>query len=223
MQDLKRKAPPSPSGMGLRWSQLRAKTNANPMICRSARNVQALSPQDRQELLQIFPEALDGYILPKIRQIEPRIKFLEGLILAKTRHAQTMEDGWFALAFLKEFEIRELLELKDELARLRRYLPQPTKPKNTNRIDEDRIQAAKAESILRVIEDSGLTAKKVGASYRTLCPYHNEQTPSFYLYLTTNTFHCFGCQEHGDVIKLVQRLQGFTFVDAVRHLTPYAV
>jgi hypothetical protein len=41
---------------------------------------------------------------------------------------------------------------------------------------------------------------------RTLCPLHNESTPSFNWYSDSNTFYCFGCQSGGDIITLHQRV-----------------
>ena len=49
-----------------------------------------------------------------------------------------------------------------------------------------------------------------------LCPFHRERTPSMKLY--EKNYHCFGCQAHGDVIKLVQELYGLTPIEAVKQL-----
>lgn len=49
-----------------------------------------------------------------------------------------------------------------------------------------------------------------------LCPFHRERTPSCKLY--DDHYYCFGCQAHGDVIKLVQELFGLTPIEAVKQL-----
>ena len=49
-----------------------------------------------------------------------------------------------------------------------------------------------------------------------ICPFHRERTPSCKLY--TDHYYCFGCQAHGDVIKLVQELFGLTPIEAVKQL-----
>ena len=49
-----------------------------------------------------------------------------------------------------------------------------------------------------------------------ICPFHREHTPSCKLY--TDHYYCFGCQAHGDVIKLVQELFGLTPIEAVKQL-----
>ena len=49
-----------------------------------------------------------------------------------------------------------------------------------------------------------------------LCPFHRERTPSCKLY--ADHYYCFGCQAHGDVIKLVQELFGLKPIEAVKQI-----
>ncbi len=49
-----------------------------------------------------------------------------------------------------------------------------------------------------------------------LCPFHRERHPSCKLY--ADHYYCFGCQAHGDVIKLVQELFGLTPIEAVKQI-----
>ena len=49
-----------------------------------------------------------------------------------------------------------------------------------------------------------------------LCPFHRERNPSCKLY--TDHYYCFGCQAHGDVIRLVQELFGLTPIEAVKQI-----
>lgn len=49
-----------------------------------------------------------------------------------------------------------------------------------------------------------------------LCPFHRERTPSCKLY--EDHYYCFGCQAHGDVIRLVQELFGLKPIEAVKQL-----
>lgn len=50
------------------------------------------------------------------------------------------------------------------------------------------------------------------------CPFHSEKTPSLKIYESTNTWHCFGCGENGDVISFVQKLFDLEFQDALRRI-----
>ncbi len=57
-----------------------------------------------------------------------------------------------------------------------------------------------------------------GRAYWTCCPFHMEKTPSFRIYEYEQTFHCYGCKEHGDVIKFVQKIESCDFMQAVELL-----
>ncbi len=60
--------------------------------------------------------------------------------------------------------------------------------------------------------------KKSGSNYAGLCPFHNEKTPSFYVYETKQFFTCFGCGATGDVIEFVQRYNSLDFHGAIEKL-----
>ena len=59
--------------------------------------------------------------------------------------------------------------------------------------------------------------KKAGATYKGLCPFHSEKTPSFHVNPDKGFFHCFGCGVGGDVFKFLELHEKVGFQDAVRH------
>ena len=65
-------------------------------------------------------------------------------------------------------------------------------------IDDLRLHA----DIVSVVGDV-VSLKKMGATWKGLCPFHNEKTPSFHVNREKAFFHCFGCSTGGDVIKFV--------------------
>lgn len=78
-----------------------------------------------------------------------------------------------------------------------------------------------ASDIVEVIR-SYLPLRKAGGSFVALCPFHREKTPSFHVNPTRQTFHCFGCQQGGDVFEFVQQYERLTFVEALRRLAERA-
>ena len=57
---------------------------------------------------------------------------------------------------------------------------------------------------------------EVHGNNMAICPFHRDLSPSCKLY--ENNYHCFGCQAHGDVIKLVQDLFGLSAIDAAKQI-----
>lgn len=60
--------------------------------------------------------------------------------------------------------------------------------------------------------------KRSGSSWKALCPFHDESTPSFSVNLNLGLWHCFGCSLDGDVISFVQAITNESFPETVRHL-----
>ncbi|MBP6944615.1 hypothetical protein KBD61_02005 [Patescibacteria group bacterium] len=171
------------------------------------------------DLITIFPEARTGYILPRLRELESYVTKLESAIAISIRRSQCIKDGWFVREVLKVFDVSDLVDFRRETFRLKRYLPIKIKPSRSG-VNQEQIARAKEYPILQIAEFHLQNIKKCGGTYRTLCPYHDERTPSFYLYPQTNTFHCYGCQEHGDVISLTKKLHNLGFVETIKYLAP---
>ncbi|MCA9672735.1 MAG: DNA primase [Myxococcales bacterium] len=64
--------------------------------------------------------------------------------------------------------------------------------------------------------------KRSGGNHKGLCPFHDEKTPSFNVNADKQFFHCFGCQESGDVIGFLMKLEGRTFMEVVEELAQRA-
>jgi DNA primase len=75
--------------------------------------------------------------------------------------------------------------------------------------------------IVSVIGDV-VALKKTGATWKGLCPFHTEKTPSFNVNKDKGFFKCFGCGAGGDVVKFVELYQKLSFPEAVRHLAQRA-
>jgi DNA primase len=79
-------------------------------------------------------------------------------------------------------------------------------------IDDLRLHA----DIVQVVQEY-VPLKRAGTSYRGLCPFHSEKTPSFHVY-DKGFFKCFGCGVGGDVFKFLELHEQVAFPDAVRML-----
>ena len=80
-------------------------------------------------------------------------------------------------------------------------------------IDDLRLQA----NILQIVQEY-VPLKRAGTSYKGLCPFHSEKTPSFQVHPEKGFFHCFGCGAGGDVLKFLELHEKVGFQDAVRML-----
>ncbi len=65
---------------------------------------------------------------------------------------------------------------------------------------------------------SYVSMQRSGASYKCLCPFHEEKTPSFMVHKGDSHYHCFGCGAHGDAISFLMEYVKMTFVEALESL-----
>lgn len=85
-------------------------------------------------------------------------------------------------------------------------------------IDNITIQRIKeAANIVDVVGDY-VTLRRAGTSYKGLCPFHNEKTPSFIVTPSKNICKCFGCGGGGDSISFIMKMENLSYLDALRFL-----
>jgi DNA primase len=71
--------------------------------------------------------------------------------------------------------------------------------------------------IVQIVQER-VPLRRSGATWKGLCPFHGEKTPSFHVNGDKGFFHCFGCGVAGDVIEFVKLHDKITFPEAVRQL-----
>ncbi len=83
-----------------------------------------------------------------------------------------------------------------------------------NDIDEVRARI----NIVDIVGDY-VTLKGAGVgSLKGLCPFHDERSPSFHVRPQVGRYHCFGCNEDGDVFSFLQKMDHTTFTEAVERM-----
>lgn len=89
-------------------------------------------------------------------------------------------------------------------------------------IAEETIQrVADATDIVDLV-GSYFPLKRAGTSFRALCPFHREKSPSFHVNPARQSFHCFGCGAGGGVLRFVMDYEHVDFPTAVRRLAQRA-
>jgi DNA primase len=86
------------------------------------------------------------------------------------------------------------------------------------RIPDEIIQSVRDHVDVVELVGRTVTLKRAGRSYKGLCPFHDEKTPSFNVNPDRQTYYCFGCHEGGDVFSFLMKTESLTFAEAARSL-----
>jgi DNA primase len=86
------------------------------------------------------------------------------------------------------------------------------------RIKDESVERVKAAMEILPLVEEVVRLRKAGGTYKGLCPFHQERTPSFTVTPARGTFKCFGCGEGGDAITFVEKTENVDFVDAIEIL-----
>jgi len=89
-------------------------------------------------------------------------------------------------------------------------------------IPESVIENVQQQSDIVSVISSYIPLKQVGRSFKALCPFHHEKTPSFIVSPEKQIFHCFGCGAGGNVFGFVMKYENMTFIEAVELLADKA-
>jgi hypothetical protein len=80
------------------------------------------------------------------------------------------------------------------------------------------IRERGADDIVEIIEGYVKPLKRTGNKWSGLCPFHEEKTPSFYVTPAMGIYKCFGCGEGGDAIDFLMKVEGYDFMETIKHL-----
>lgn len=142
----------------------------------------------------------------KIKKAQAGVRFYEEQLEAANRWG--LGDLAFFEALLAE-EKAKSEKLKARQARARKFQAKGS-------IDVEALK--QANDLVEVAESYGLKFKKRGKEYWALCPFHQEKTASFSINREKQVWSCFGCQESGDLIAFIQKIEGCDFLEACEKL-----
>lgn len=172
-----------------------------------------------KEWLEIFPEFKEE-IPKRIRELEKEeAEFSDTIKKELTIIKYKVNDEfskWFWREWVKASKGQKLLEIEERIAGLKRLLFISKSRVSKAEITDEMIQQALNMPIENLLSRS---LKKSGKALVGLCPFHQEKTPSFFIYPKSNSFYCFGCNRGGNVINFVRLLYGYSFKEAVKYLT----
>lgn len=82
----------------------------------------------------------------------------------------------------------------------------------------DNVREVRERTDIIELVGSYVPLKKAGRSYKGLCPFHQEKTPSFVVFPDSQNFHCFGCGKGGDALTFYMQVEHVEFREALQEL-----
>lgn len=89
-------------------------------------------------------------------------------------------------------------------------------------IPEETVEQVLAATDIVDVISGYIQLKRAGSTFKALCPFHNEKTPSFNVNPVRQSFHCFGCGEGGGPIGFVMKYENLPFPEALKKLADRA-
>jgi DNA primase len=116
-------------------------------------------------------------------------------------------------------EFRELLETAQPLPQRETSPPRNSGTYRVVSALDDEVDRLKSLVAIEDVIARYVPLRRGGQNYLVArCPFHEDRNPSFVVYPQTQSFYCFGCREHGDVLSFLMRTEHLTFPEALNVL-----
>lgn len=89
-------------------------------------------------------------------------------------------------------------------------------------ISKETIEEILARTDIEPLISGYVSLKRAGDTYKGLCPFHSEKSPSFTVYPRTSSFYCFGCGIGGDAVTFIKQIEHLDYPDALNFLAKRA-
>ena len=164
----------------------------------------------KKEWVEIFPEARDYLEISLIENTEKLEKLSKEYSeqLDRINKIKDINTRQFMELFADVFTGEDIKECESKIKTINQYL-QSDQPEIPGRITDNDIENAKSYPFSQLIETKRGFCK---------CPFHNEDTPSFYINKKKNYGKCFGCGWCGDTIAFIMATENIDFIKAVKRL-----
>jgi hypothetical protein len=167
------------------------------------------------QLIEVFKDSKADLIVifrEEIKKLGAQAETITKKIRAKSQEEVQWEDKvWADIAMTRLEENRD--EIFKRIDQLKFRIRSLQGKKIKDEITQDDIDAAK---LIPITEYYTARVRRSGGTLHGLCPFHEERTPSFTIWVAKNRFKCFGCGVFGDSIDYVCRTEKLEFLDAVK-------
>lgn len=163
------------------------------------------------QIVDAFPEECETILPREIRKLKKELKFYLKIIDGICEEYPDDIERKIMISLVRCYMPFVETYVYDHLMEIKKVYDLTKKIKIDVDIDKARIKP---------IQDlySFEKVKKNGKRINCLCPFHHEKTPSFVIYLKSNSYYCFGCGVGGDSINFMMKIKGCEFLEAVKYL-----
>lgn len=176
-------------------------------------------PDDQATLVEVLESHLK-----EAAQLYKRVKYLKKIT---DRGDKITIEKWVFTHAEKYEDVRQLRWLYQQIKRLQRQKKMYEKKRLESQLSKEYFKTKEEKKLfdidrmfnhenllIEIVLYDGIRLRDSGRRHSGLCPFHNENTPSFCVY-TDNWYHCYGCNAHGNFIDYLMKKHRLTFREAL--------